>query len=110
MKPMTMRRFRLIRREERRRWKNSRFLAEFLEHDRRIATHDHIWWNALCDNGAGSHHRVLPNRNALQDDGVHSDPDVVRDNHGHCAQLRARRPAFEKRGKRLGIDESLRWL
>src|SRR6266481_1785522 len=87
MKPMTMSRFRLIRREERRRWKNSRFLAEFLDHDRRIATHDHIWWNALCDDCAGSYNGVFSYRNAFQNYGVHSDPDVVRDNHGHCAQL-----------------------
>ncbi len=72
MKPMTMMRLRFI-------VAASRFAGFELPHDMRIAGDDDICRHALRDDGSGGDDRVLADRDAFEQDGVHPDPDVVAD-------------------------------
>ena len=86
----------------------SRFDVECLDHGRRVTGHNYIRGNALRDDSTGCNHGVLANRHALQNDGVHSDPDVVADDDGHGPQFRPRRAVLEERGEGMRIDDALR--
>src|ERR1051326_5384444 len=84
--------------------------AKALHDPRRISGNDGIWFDILRRHRTSRDDRVFANCHALQDHGVHTDPDVVRDFNRSCLELGAAWAALEVGCQSRCVHQALRRL